>query len=365
MMASIFFMSALPGYDGGARGASRVSRGAQRGELGGRPEPPTSSAGPSCPGEVLARQAGSQVRGVVDRYEPRRLDHGQGTVVDAQAPERVEGRAQQIAGVHADDTAVGDHENLVLAAVGRRAAVEGAPHPGRDAVERLPARRRVVVRGPEPREVGIALLAANLVDRPAFPSPERQLAQLVHRDHRNRGGAERDGRRLPRALHRAHVHRGQAPRAERPAQRLGLGAPALGQADVAATLEAPRRIPVRLPVAREQERHVVRPRATASAWPKALSTRSRPRIARTSKMGGEAVPPVTATRASWARSTSLSPSSAASSLTDASMGPGPKSSSGPSRSPRRRSRSAPSAVKNFAAALASKAAGSSQATSSK
>src|SRR5262249_57897783 len=105
----------------------------------------------------------------------------------------------------------------------------------------------------------------------------------------------------------AHVGRAHAIATQPPAQRLGLGAAARGELDVGPTLEAALGVPQGLAVARQQEPpHAGAPIAARAARSRA-SVSSRPTSASTSKSGGEAVRPVTASRVSWARSTSLSP----------------------------------------------------------
>src|ERR1700730_11937048 len=84
-----------------------------------------------------------------------------------------------------------------------------------------------------------------------------------------------------------------------------------GEGDVLGALEAPDRVGDRLPVAREQEPpHRAAPTAAAAALRRARVS-AFPRMLTTSKIGGLAVLPVSAMRVSWARSTSLSPRSAA------------------------------------------------------
>src|SRR5207253_4110880 len=115
----------------------------------------------------------------------------------------------------------------------------------------------------------------------------------------------------------ARVRGHERPRPERAGEALGLEPPPRGDADVARALEAAGGVPLGLTVAHEQDARGFggdRPNQRAAPWtrPAARAARSRPTVsvrpssARTWKIGGEAVPPVTARRVSRASSTSLS-----------------------------------------------------------
>src|SRR5207249_2998642 len=143
----------------------------------------------------------------------------------------------------------------------------------------------------------------------AFPLAERQLAERLEVNERHAGSGQGDLRGLAGPRQRAHVRGGRAIAAQGLAERARLLAAEVGECDVLGALEATHLVPFRLPVSREQQPHVVAPiawraarrRASVSSWPSNAST---------SKSGGDAVLPVTASRVSWARSTSFKPTAA-------------------------------------------------------
>ncbi len=199
------------------------------------------------------------------------------------------------------------HQHVLAVRVRGADAVHGGPHARAHHLERLAAGRRTVGRCQQPGAIRIALAAAYLVHGAALPVAQRQLAQLVEGDERRAGVGERHLRRLPRAAERAHVRGGHPIAAKGAPQRLGLRAAARGERDIGAPLEAALRVPHRLAVTRQEESHPAVFAAAARAARSRASVSSRPRSASTSNNGGEAVPPVTASRVSCARSTSLSP----------------------------------------------------------
>src|SRR4029453_12676235 len=233
-------------------------------------------------------------------------------------------------------------------------------HARADLGQRLAAGRRASGRGADPGQIRIALARADLVDGAALPLAERQLTELVNRRDGNSGPSQRDVRGVPRPAHRADI-RGRHAIAvtQRVPERRGLRAAEIGEADVVGALKLSYLVPQRLAVTRQQEPHAGRS-ATSRARRRRASDSSRPIKASTSKIGGDAVRPVTARRASWARSTSLRPSSSVSARTTGSIVATVKSGAASSRSiisPRRR---APSGVKSFCAAFGSYDAGRSK-----
>src|SRR5436309_3235879 len=121
--------------------------------------------------------------------------------------------------------------------------------------------------------------------------------------------------------------------------------------DVVGALETPHPVPFRFTVPCQQESHG-RAVVAIQAWAarRRASASSRLRTARTSKSGGDAVPPVSARRVSWARSTSLSPSSSPSSRYRLSSASGVTLGSVSSRRLIAASRAAPASVKYIFAA---------------
>src|SRR5437879_1994521 len=123
-----------------------------------KPQPATSSVGrPRSRSVSSAGFARAALRGkmgrIVQGHERGRLDHRQRAVVDAQAPERVERAAEDMAGVDADDAAVGDDEHVIAVRMGGADPVDGLEHPPAHVGQRLGSGRRAVERRSAPRPV--------------------------------------------------------------------------------------------------------------------------------------------------------------------------------------------------------------------
>ncbi len=253
-----------------------------------------------------------QMPRVIQRHQPGRLHHGDGGVVDAQPPERIQRAAQQVAGVDADDAAVRDDEDVLTIAMLGRDTLERRQHPASHCLQRLAARWRAIGRRPHPGPVRIAGAGPDLLAEATLPLPQGELAERRHGHDRRRGAGEGDLGGLAGPRQRAHVGDRRPVGAESPAEGSRLGSPPVREDDVGSALEPADLVPHGLAVPHQEQPHRS-PRVTRRAAPRRVSVSSRPSSASTSNSGGEAVRPVTARRVSWARSTSLRPRASVSS----------------------------------------------------
>jgi len=207
---------------------------------------------------------------------------------------------------------VADHEHVLAVRMRGGDGLDGLDHARLHAIEGLAIGRATADGIAHPAAVGIAGQRPDLLHRAPLPVPERQLAQVIHEGERQAVLGHHDLRCQPGALERARVDVGDRAAAEPGAQGDGLPPAEIRQRDVLRALEAAHGIGERLPVAGEPEgpHRAAAAQASAAARSRA-SVSALPRMLMTSKIGGLAVRPVSAIRVSWARSTSLQPSSAA------------------------------------------------------
>src|SRR5437773_4538959 len=213
--------------------------------------------------------------------------------------------------VSADDAAVANDQHVLAVRVGGRNLRHGPHYPRLDVGQGLAARRQAGDGVAHPLRVRVARQCADLLHGEPLPFPQRQLTQVVHRGQREAEARGGDLGRPARALERARVDRGDPAVAEGLPERFGLACAQLGQRHVLRALKTAHGIGHGLSVAREEETlHRPTP-AAARAVLRRASVSALPSSAATWKTGGLAALPVSAMRVSWARSTSLSPISAA------------------------------------------------------
>ncbi len=213
--------------------------------------------------------------------------------------------------IGADDAAVAHHQHLL--AIGMRAGnfAHGPHHASLHLRKRLAPRRQTGDGIPHPLGVRIARQGADLLDRSPLPLPQTKLAQILDGRDGHIGPGRGDLGRTSRPRERARVDGGHGPALENARQRLGLARAELRQLHVLAALESADGVRDRLSVPREEDVAHRRRSTAASAASSRDSVSALPSSAATWKIGGLSVLPVTAMRVSWAKSTSLSPISAA------------------------------------------------------
>src|SRR5262245_5925518 len=218
--------------------------------------------------------------------------------------------------VGADHTTVADDEDIVAVRMGHADRVQRAHDALLHAVKGFAPGRAGADGIADPARVGVAGQGADLLHRAPFPLTERQLAEIVHERERHTEVARDDLGGGARARERTRIDVGHRPPAKSLAEGGGLAPTQIRKRHVVRPLEPTDGVGERLAVPREQQSLHARVLAAASAHAAAPALRrasvsALPRMLMISKIGGLAVRPVSAMRVSWARSTSLSPSSAA------------------------------------------------------